>query len=294
MSIGSSSKRRCCGRTRISSMQTVVSAREVADVFEKIAPLTSGIPGDQLGFIYGNPETRVTGVGCTWCVQSAGLQYCADRNLNMIITHAALWMPPQTSPWYDGPAEEDIIANRLRQTALRKSGMVVYRSHSNWDALPRDGVADSGVAALGLGGSREIARQKFFSVNMLDHEISVEDLRHRVEQGLAFSHCRVFGDARKKIRAFAFLIGGFGENQYHMPQAAMELGAEAIIIGEMSEFIVIACLEMGLPVIESLHSISENPGIRRQAEILAGHLDPLRVEYVASGAAAFPASHEPH
>ena len=39
------------------------------------------------------------------------------------------------------------------------------------------------------------------------------------------------------------------------------MGAEAIIIGEMSEFIVIACLEMGMPVIESLHSASEIPAI---------------------------------
>ena len=72
-----------------------------------------------------------------------------------------------------------------------------------------------------------------------------------------------------------------------MPQAAMEMGAEAVIIGEMSEFIVIACLEMGLPVIESLHSISEIPAIRRQAEILSESLPDVKVEYMPSGATAF-------
>ena len=67
----------------------------------------------------------------------------------------------------------------------------------------------------------------------------------------------------------------------------MEMGAEAVIVGEMSEFIVIACLEMGLPVIESLHSISEIPAIRRQAEILSESLLNARVEYIPSGATAF-------
>ena len=65
------------------------------------------------------------------------------------------------------------------------------------------------------------------------------------------------------------------------------MGAEAIIIGEMSEFIVIACLEMGLPVIETLHSVSEIPGIKRQAVLLAERLPDLPVKYVPSGARSF-------
>ena len=72
-----------------------------------------------------------------------------------------------------------------------------------------------------------------------------------------------------------------------MPQAAIELGAEAIIIGEMNEFIVIGALELGVPVIETLHSMSEIPAIRRQAQILAQHLPGLRVLYVPSGAMAY-------
>jgi hypothetical protein len=44
---------------------------------------------------------------------------------------------------------------------------------------------------------------------------------------------------------------------------------------------------MGLPVIESLHSISKIPAIRRQAEILSDRLPDIRVEYIPSGAAAF-------
>jgi putative NIF3 family GTP cyclohydrolase 1 type 2 len=100
----------------------------------------------------------------------------------------------------------------------------------------------------------------------------------------------LFGDPEKRIRRFAFLIGGFGENQWHMPQAARDLGAEAIIIGEMSEFIVIGCLEMGMPVIETLHSVSEIPGIRAQARVIAGRFPGLRVEYVPSGAMSWAGS----
>jgi putative NIF3 family GTP cyclohydrolase 1 type 2 len=211
----------------------------------------------------------------------------------MIICHESLWLPAQRGPWYDGPEERHIIANRLRREILDQSKAVVYRSHSNWDALPRYGIVDSAIAALELKGARELSRRKFFAVHELAHAMSVEELRRRVEQGLGYGQCRIFGSSEQQIRRFAFLVGGFGENQYHMPQAAMEMGAEAIIIGEMSEFIVIACLEMGLPVIESLHSASEIPGVKNQARLLAQRLHPLRVEYVPSGAAVLSRRYHP-
>ena len=271
-----------------------MTAREVATIFEAIAPLDSGVPGDQLGFIWGNPETRVEGIGCAWCLHAESIRCCVQRELNMIICHEALWLPSQNSPWYEGPDESHILPNRQRRELLEKHGLVVYRSHSNWDALLGDGIADSAIACLGLKGLKQVSRQKFFSVQELPQPLSLQELRNAVEKGLGFAGCRVFGDDGKRIRRFAFLIGGFGENQLHMPQAAMEMGAEAIIIGEMSEFIVIACLEMGVPVIETLHSVSEIPGIKRQASLLAERLGRLRVQYIPSGALSFERASEPN
>lgn len=262
------------------------SARFVADVFETIAPLDSGIEGDQLGFQYGDPAQIVTGIGCCWNVHTGSIQAAAEQGINMLICHEAIWLSSQTSPWYDGPTADEIACNRLRREALDRHGIVVYRSHSNWDALVADGVADQAVAALGIPGLREAARQKFFSVSELPGPMTVAALQAAAETGLGTSQSRLFGDPAKRIRRFAFLIGGFGENQLHMPQAARDMGAEALIIGEMSEFIVIAALEMGMPVIETLHSVSESPAIRRQAEMLADRFPSLPVAYVPSGAPA--------
>jgi putative NIF3 family GTP cyclohydrolase 1 type 2 len=123
-------------------------------------------------------------------------------------------------------------------------------------------------------------------VQELPEPRSVTWLCDRARSGLGFEACRVYGDRAKTVRRFAFLIGGFGENQLHMPQAARDMGAEVIMIGEMSEFIVIACLEMGLPVIETLHSMSESPAIRRQAHMLAERLPDVPVQFIRSGAMA--------
>jgi putative NIF3 family GTP cyclohydrolase 1 type 2 len=262
-------------------------AKDIARIFEEIAPLDSGIPGDQLGFIWGDPDAPVRGVACMWCVHTESIRTCAKYDLNLIICHEAIWLPGQNSPWYEGPDEGTIYSNQKRRERLEASGITVYRSHSNWDALPNDGISDSAVAALQIDGLKEIARQKFFSVQELPEPFSMQALRTAVEAGLGYTDCRIFGDPNLRIYRFAFLIGGFGENQLHMPQAAKEMGAEAVIIGEMSEFIVIACLEMGLPVIETLHSASEIPGIKRQVEVLAECFPDLPVQYIPSGALSF-------
>jgi putative NIF3 family GTP cyclohydrolase 1 type 2 len=263
------------------------TGHEIARVFEQIAPLHAGVPDDELGFIFGDPSAEVTGVACLWNVQAHSIRRAVARGLNLLICHEGLWLPAQQSPWYDGPPAGEIFSNRLRRQLLEEHRLAVYRSHSNWDALPRDGVPDQAVAALRIPGLQEVARQKFFSVQQLAHPLTVEALAGQAARELDFAGCRIFGDRRQKVHRFAFLIGGFGENQWHMPQAARDLGAEAVILGEMSEFIVISCLEMGLPVIETLHSVSEIPAIRRQAEMLAARLPGLPVEYIPSGAAVW-------
>ncbi|MBP97374.1 hypothetical protein CMK18_15600 [Candidatus Poribacteria bacterium] len=72
-----------------------------------------------------------------------------------------------------------------------------------------------------------------------------------------------------------------------MSQASRDTGAEAIIIGEMSKFIVIASLGMSLPVIESLHSVSEIPAIRTQSNMMKEKSPDLSTHYVPSGIQSF-------
>ena len=262
-------------------------ASEIAKAFEEIAPKETGLANDELGFVYGNPEIEVTGLVCLWNIHTESINSCIKKNANMIICHEGIWLPEQTSSWYQGPGKQDIYSNYRRKELLDQYRIVVYRSHSNWDALEKNGVPDQAILALGIEGLRPKARQKFFSVQELPQEMSVDELGEHVKNGLKFRSCRIFGDDKKRIRSFAFLIGGFGENQLHMPQAARDMGAEAIIIGEMSEFIVIACLEMGMPVIESLHSASEIPAIKRQAAMLSQKFPDLPVHYIPSGAMVF-------
>jgi putative NIF3 family GTP cyclohydrolase 1 type 2 len=265
--------------------RTTYTASDVASVLETIAPKSLGNADDELGLVHGDPQQQVSALACLWQANVLSIQRVVDGGANMLICHEHLWLPKQESDWY--PRVEQIWSNDQRRELLDRHGLTVYRSHSNWDALPGDGVPDQAVAALGIEGLGVVAAEKYFKVHRLPAPLRVAELVQRASKGLAYPAIRLFGDGSKTIRQFAFLIGGFGENQWNMPQVAKSLGAEALIIGEMSEFIVVAALEMGMPVIETLHSVSEMPAIRRQAQMLAERLPGLNVFFVPSGITGF-------
>jgi len=266
----------------------MTTARQVADVLESIAPIESGIPGDELGFLWGDPNAPVRGVACMWNAHTTSLREAIRRDLNFLLVHEEPFYHVQQSHWYKGPErEEKIIANQKRRALVEQHKLVIYRSHSNWDALAVDGVPDQAVRALGINSLKVVGQQKYFKVHQLPRPMTVAELAERARVGLEMPWSpRIFGDATKSIRRFTFLVGGFGGNQIHTPQAAHELGAEAIIVGEMLEWITINSLECDMPVIETLHSLSEIPALKRQAALLAERLPGVRVEYLPSGALA--------
>src|SRR5687768_3668367 len=91
------------------------TAASVAREFEAICPRGSGIQGDEEGFVFGDPETLVSGVACVWSVDAASLKKCMDRGLNMIVSHESIWLPVWESKWYSAPGAERIEPHRIRR-----------------------------------------------------------------------------------------------------------------------------------------------------------------------------------
>src|SRR5687767_10151289 len=94
--------------------KTGYTARDVAAALEAIAPLDSGIAGDELGFVYGDPDVRVSGLACLWQVESRSIGLAAACGANLLICHESIWLPRQTSSWYDGPDAAGIHVNANR------------------------------------------------------------------------------------------------------------------------------------------------------------------------------------
>ena len=94
---------------------------------------------------------------------------------------------------------------------------------------------------------------------------------------------RVFGDLDRKVRFVAPLIGGFGGNQMSIPEEAQRLGAQVVVAGDLVEHVNVHALELRLGAIETLHSATENPAMRRLAGLLRGRFPTVPVRYIESG-----------
>ena len=57
------------------------TARDIATVFESIAPLTLGIAGDELGFIHGTADAKVTGLACLWQANAQSIAIAANAKV---------------------------------------------------------------------------------------------------------------------------------------------------------------------------------------------------------------------
>ena len=193
------------------STKRITTARDIAKEFEQIAPIESGVPGDELGFILGNPDIPVKGIGCMWCAHIESIQYCIENDINMIICHESLWLSGQKSPWYEAPDDSQIFSNRKRREMLETHGITVYRSHSNWDALPVDGIAGSAVTALGIDGLKTVSRKKFFSIQELPEPITVNQLLHSVQIGLVMMDAEFLAIIQKKFNVLRFLLEVLGK-----------------------------------------------------------------------------------
>ena len=95
-----------------------MTAREFATIFEGIATLDSGVPGDELGFVWGDPDIEVTGVGCMWCLQTESIEQCVEHRFNLIISHERSWLPVQDSPWYQCPDSTALFSQMTRSELL--------------------------------------------------------------------------------------------------------------------------------------------------------------------------------
>ena len=72
-----------------------------------------------------------------------------------------------------------------------------------------------------------------------------------------------------------------------MPEVAKSHGSQAIIVGDLIEYILIHAQELGLNVIQTVHSNSEIPGIKNQYELIRKNFPETPVFYFNGGSQYF-------
>jgi len=93
----------------------------------------------------------------------------------------------------------------------------------------------------------------------------------RVQTKLHTGPLRVIGDLDRVVPRIAIYQGGFGQ-MFTFPELPARGGAEVAFFGEMLDYTLRYCVEVGLSVIELGHYNSENPGMIGMADLLRERL----------------------
>lgn len=243
--------------------------QQIAAWLESLAPP----PGGDEGFKFGDPRAEAGGVLVCWMATVEAINAAAQAGCNLMIVHEELHVPYT----FRDPALEKFLVwpvNHARFSALAKHDITLYRAHGQLD---RYCILDTFGEVLGLPAPS--VRDGYYRIYDIE-PVSVGDLAARVKARLGLAYVRVSGDPTRTARRVGLPWGGLGLSlNMAFLNALLQWDPDALIAGECDEYAFRFTEDAGVPMIETGHSASENPGLRQFSEALQAQFPAIPVTY---------------
>jgi putative NIF3 family GTP cyclohydrolase 1 type 2 len=241
--------------------------------------------------IVGDGSSVVRGIAVLWMPTWASLRNAHAKECNVIVAHEpTFYSNYDLDRWDDTFAKPPALARaaieatqKAKRGWIEENNLVVIRCHDVLDAMP-GGVVDSFAAALGFSTSDYVSAPPHYRVVRLSGPTPAAEVARRLadafgplgQPGVAF-----YGDPDRIVKTLG-LGTGFGCD----PWRFVELGAGMAVTiddriktwteGEWAE-------DSGYPLSVIHHGTSEEWGVRRLAQIIAGKFPELPVQLLPQG-----------
>lgn len=249
----------------------ILTHRDVAQFIESLAPPA----GDDEGFKFGDPRAQTTGVLVCFMPTLEALAAAAGLGCNLVIHHEDLLFPynfmdPNLHRYLAWPV------NSARLTALGAHGITAYRAHGQFD---RFCILDEFARSLGL--PEPSVSEGYCRVYDIE-PTTVRDLALCARRKMGLTHARVSGDLNRVVKRVGLPWGGLGLSvNVSFINGLLAYEPDVLIAGECDEYAFRFTEDAGIPMIETGHSNSENPGLARCARVLQDQFPALKVCYHA-------------
>jgi putative NIF3 family GTP cyclohydrolase 1 type 2 len=233
---------------------------------------------DRLAF--GTPETEVTGIVTTFLATQYVLEQAAALGANLVVSHEGLFYSHRERP--ESLGENLVYAQKRRW--LERSGIAVYRFHDHVHRYEPDAITEGLVRALGWGAYVEERLPAATIVQMPAQPLG--GIAAHVKAKLGIPYVRAVGDPATPCARVGLLVGYRGGGDTVIPLFASRK-LDLVVAGEGPEWetpeYVRDAIHQGRR--QSLllvgHAASEEPGMRRVAELLKEHFPAVPVHFVA-------------
>lgn len=225
----------------------MTTVKNISDFINSIAPYDTQCEWDNCGILVGDKDKAVKKIGFSLDLTSEVLNYAKENGVDLIITH---------HPIIFRPVKKILKGNLAYDLAL--SGISAISAHTCFDCA-NGGVNDILCEILGITNTEGVPDEEckipMARIGEIEPMKSV-DFAKKVAEALGTT-CRV-ADGENIIKRVA-VCGGAGADDFLF--ASAEMGADAIVTGEIKHHIFLAAKEMGITAIQAGHFETENPAV---------------------------------
>lgn len=219
------------------------------------------------GVQHGAAGVQVSSATVAWMASPDAIAAAGQSGDQVLICHESLYYPYDVLIAKQSPPDwKAWKVNRQRRELLEKNGLTCLRIHGSADEIC---IFDTFAELLGLG--KPVVAKGLVKV----YEIPgcpLDELVRKVKRQMGMPALRVaWGrDHKRMVKRVGLPWGGLGLFvNVGYQQRLVELDCDVFIAGEADNYGFRFAAESGIPMIETSHELSENPGLRRFTEILA-------------------------
>ena len=225
----------------------MITVKNISDFIDSIAPYNTKCEWDNCGILVGDKNKEVNKIGFALDMTSEVLSDAIKNNVDLIITHHPIIFRAMKS-FTKGNIAYDLAV----------SGISAISAHTCFDCA-KGGVNDVLCEILGITNTQGVPDEECPVPMARIGDIAPmtsSDFAKKVADVLGAT-CRV-ADGENIIKKVA-VCGGAGADDFLFTSA--EMGADAIVTGEIKHHIFLAAKEMGLTAIQAGHFETENPAV---------------------------------
>jgi putative NIF3 family GTP cyclohydrolase 1 type 2 len=248
-----------------------------SEIIEYVERLTGHPLNRDEGVHHGSADAEVGSVVLCWMATSEAIEEAGRSGADLLIAHESLYYPYDAAVRDDNPdGWRDWKANLRRRELLEKHRLTLLRVHGSMDEIC---ILDEFAGMLGLG--EPVYEKRFVKVYEIE-ECTYGELIDRVKSrsGLGHVRCSLTDRLDRKVRRVGLPWGGLGlDSNVGYQQSVLEQGVDVLIAGESDNYGFRFSAEWDVPMVETSHETSENPGIRHFAEMLGREFGALAVRF---------------
>lgn len=224
---------------------SVWTVAEIAAWVDSIAPFSTAEDFDNVGLLVGDGGAPVERVLFCLDVTEAAVAEAARQNATLILSHHPVLFHGAKRIRYDDP-EDRVLCGLIR------GGLSLIAAHTNLDAA-EGGTGDALAAAVGLKNIVP-TDDRYVRVGDLPAPLSAQALAEQVNRQLGRLPL-LYGESKGAISRVAVGAGAYGDGW----KAALRVGAQAYVTGEMHHHQVLPACASGLTLLEAGHFFTEQP-----------------------------------